>query len=211
MDELVQNEKSQIPPPPASSVDQSSNTQPIQPNESTTPPKPPPPPPWRVHSPHSLLGGHEPLKNSQNKYASFFTRFLASFIDSFIVTAVSGGITYAIIFISGSLVNSYGGMDGAITTSIAQIPAILLGPAYFIYFTGSSGQTLGKKIVKIKVVKKSSTAPPSYTSAFLREVVGKMISAVVLGLGYLWVIGDKEKQAWHDKIAGTVVIRVNNV
>lgn len=233
MDEPAQNKKPQVPQSPLSPVNQSSssdnqtpvsNDQPSVPNnqpttpsvqptqfESTTPPpKPPPPPPWKSHSPHSILVGSELPKDPQSKFASFFTRFLACFVDCLIVAFVSGIVVYAIISISGSLANSYGGMDKSVTKNIALIPAILLVLAYFIYFTGTSGQTLGKKLVKIKVVKKGTTTPPSYTSAFLREVIGKIISVVVLGLGCLWVIGDKNKQAWHDKIAGTVVVKVDS-
>ncbi|MBU0569992.1 RDD family protein [Patescibacteria group bacterium] len=216
MDEPAQNEKPQVPQSPLSFIGQpSSNSQPsapsiqpIQPDKPIAPSKPLPPPPWRMHPPHSILVGSELPKDPQSEFASFVTRLLACFVDCLIVTFISGIIAYAIISISNALVNSYGGMDKAVTKNIAQIPAILLGSAYFIYFTGSSGQTLGKKMVKIKVVKKGTATPPSYTSAFLREIVGKMISAIILGLGFLWVIGDKEKQAWHDKIAGTVVVKV---
>jgi uncharacterized RDD family membrane protein YckC len=162
-----------------------------------------------MHSPHSLLNGQEPPKDSQNEYASFFTRFLACFIDSFIIILVLGIFAYAITSISNALVNSYGEMDKTITTSFVRIPTIFLGAAYFVYFTGTSGQTLGKKVLGIKVVKKETRGPPGYTSAFLREIIGKVISVVVLGLGCLWVIGDKNKQAWHDKIAGTVVTKTN--
>jgi uncharacterized RDD family membrane protein YckC len=44
-----------------------------------------------------------------------------------------------------------------------------------------------------------------YGRGFLRQIV-KNISGVVLLLGYLWMLWDKEKQCWHDKIAGTVVV-----
>jgi uncharacterized RDD family membrane protein YckC len=46
--------------------------------------------------------------------------------------------------------------------------------------------------------------------AFLRWV-GYIISAVVLYLGFVWIAFDAKKQGWHDKIAGTVVIRVRNI
>jgi len=79
---------------------------------------------------------------------------------------------------------------------------------YYIYFTGSKGQTLGKKAVKIKVVKESDNSVPGYGTAFLREIVGKFVSSLVFSLGYFWVIWDSKKQGWHDKIAHTIVIKV---
>lgn len=41
----------------------------------------------------------------------------------------------------------------------------------------------------------------------LRETLGKFVSSLFLGLGMFWAIWDKDRQTWHDKIAGTVVIR----
>jgi predicted anti-sigma-YlaC factor YlaD len=45
----------------------------------------------------------------------------------------------------------------------------------------------------------------------VREIVGKFVSGLFLGIGYFWAIFDKEGQAWHDKIAGTVVTRQSSV
>jgi uncharacterized RDD family membrane protein YckC len=41
----------------------------------------------------------------------------------------------------------------------------------------------------------------------VRTLVG-YLSAFAVGLGFLWCIWDLEQQTWHDKVAGTVVIRV---
>ncbi len=40
----------------------------------------------------------------------------------------------------------------------------------------------------------------------LRETIGKFISGIVFGLGFLWLLWDKDQQGWHDKIAGTLVV-----
>lgn len=83
---------------------------------------------------------------------------------------------------------------------------MILALGYYIYFTGK-GQTLGKKALKIRVCKVEDGQVPGYVKAFLRELVGKMVSSLVFGLGYLWPLWDSRKQAWHDKIAGTVVVK----
>ena len=67
-----------------------------------------------------------------------------------------------------------------------------------------NGQTLGKMIFKLRVVKKNGRRI-TILDALLRNVVGYTISQILL-LGYLWALLDKDKQAWHDKMAGTVVI-----
>lgn len=95
--------------------------------------------------------------------------------------------------------------------TVASLINFLIGAAYYIYFIGSTGQTIGKKLLKIKVVKKDDTTTnPDYVATFLREIIGKPISALVLGLGYFWMLWDKQKQTWADKIAGTVVIKTSN-
>ena len=86
---------------------------------------------------------------------------------------------------------------------------MLLSFGYYVFLIGYKGQTIGKMALGIKVVNLNNTQThPDYVHAFLREIVGKLISAAVLLLGYIWVIFDKNKQAWHDKIAGTVVIKL---
>ena len=77
---------------------------------------------------------------------------------------------------------------------------------YYTYFHGSTGQTPGKMVCKLKVVRVSGE-PLGYSKAFLRWV-GYIVSSFVFCLGFLWVAWDKNKQAWHDKIAGTYVIRI---
>jgi uncharacterized RDD family membrane protein YckC len=92
-----------------------------------------------------------------------------------------------------------------IYTVLSLVP-VLIGLVYYIYFIGKDGATPGKKHYGVKVVDKTTLEPPGYLKAFLREVIGKFASQLFFALGYLWAIWDKEKQAWHDKIAGTVVI-----
>lgn len=145
-------------------------------------------------------------------YASFGRRFVASLLDGVIVgvaitiiSLIMGVITgIALVMLRGSSKD----LGVSITSGLVQIVNIILTSGYYIYFTGKEGQTLGKKVLGIKVVKKDSQQAPGYMSAFLREVVGKFVSGIVFGLGYLWMLWDKDKQTWHDKIAGTIVIRI---
>ena len=64
--------------------------------------------------------------------------------------------------------------------------------------------------VGIKVVNYQGDRP-GLGSAALREVLGKLISAVVLYIGFFWIAGDRQKQGWHDKIASTHVVKVVKV
>jgi len=53
---------------------------------------------------------------------------------------------------------------------------------------------------------KSNGEKATFGTMFLREIIGKFISSLFFGLGYFWAIWDKDRQAWHDKIAGTYVL-----
>ena len=76
---------------------------------------------------------------------------------------------------------------------------------YFTWFHGATGQTPGKMLLKLRVVQPSGE-PIGFGTAFLRWV-GYIISSAVVLIGFLWVVFDRKRQGWHDKIAGTVVVR----
>jgi len=81
---------------------------------------------------------------------------------------------------------------------------------YTCLMTANGGATLGKKFFGLKVIS-TDGEKVGLGKAFLREVLGKFVSSVVLSLGYFWVIWDKDKQSWHDKIAGTYVIKQEEI
>ncbi|MBV8693065.1 MAG: RDD family protein [Actinobacteria bacterium] len=82
----------------------------------------------------------------------------------------------------------------------------LVGLAYAIYFEGSpSGQTVGKKVMNIRIVDADNGGPIGYGRAFVRWI-GKIISAIPCALGYFWMLWDPNKQTWHDKMASSVVV-----
>ncbi len=85
---------------------------------------------------------------------------------------------------------------------------ILVAIAYFTYFEGGpTGQTLGKRVMGIRVVDFAGGGPIGYGRGFIRYI-GKIVSGLVFCLGFLWMLWDREKQAWDDKFAGTVVVPV---
>jgi uncharacterized RDD family membrane protein YckC len=90
--------------------------------------------------------------------------------------------------------------------ALYQLLSTLMSLAYFTYFEGGpTGQTLGKKALGIRVYDFRQGGSIGYGRGFLRQI-GKYLSAIPLGLGYLWMLWDKEKQCWQDKIAGSVVV-----
>ena len=119
--------------------------------------------------------------------AGFWRRFVASFVDGIIL-----GVVY---FLFAAFVGE----------NAASFLNLLAGIAYYTYLEGTSGQTLGKKALGIRVVDLGGGGSIGFGRAFLRYI-GRIVSAIPLFLGYFWMLWDKEKQTWHDKFANSVVV-----
>ncbi|MEI2784675.1 MAG: RDD family protein [Candidatus Nanopelagicales bacterium] len=82
--------------------------------------------------------------------------------------------------------------------------AILTGPIYFIFLATAGGQTVGKYVMGVRVVRLDGK-PMTYVGSALRWF-GYLASLLPLGLGFFWVVIDDRRRGFHDKIAGTCVI-----
>lgn len=82
----------------------------------------------------------------------------------------------------------------------------LLLLAYHIGFWTWKGTTVGGIICQLRLVRVDG-APLRFADALVRGLAS-IFSLAVLGLGGLWILQDPERQAWHDKIAGTYVVKV---
>jgi uncharacterized RDD family membrane protein YckC len=89
------------------------------------------------------------------------------------------------------------------------LAGLVIGAAYFTYFHGRTGQTPGDAALGVKVIdlKEGTGQPIGYSRAFLRWLVS-IVSTLALFLGFLWMLWDDEKQTWHDKAAGSVVVKL---
>ena len=83
------------------------------------------------------------------------------------------------------------------------------GNIFHNFSTWWKGTTIGGIVLKLQVVR-SDGRSPSFLVAFVRALAGAF-SAVVFFLGFFWIGWDADKQGWHDKIAGTYVVRLPRV
>lgn len=136
-----------------------------------------------------------PYKRPSGPRAGFWVRFDALLIDLVLLAAVTG----TFLGIGSSSLSSW--------VKVSVDPrALLLLIAYFSFFEGSaSGQTVGKKLLNIRVVDLDSGQPIGFVRAAVRNIVAYFVSVIFL-LGYLWMIWDEEKQTWHDKVASSVIV-----
>ncbi|NMQ04257.1 RDD family protein [Candidatus Accumulibacter phosphatis] len=142
------------------------------------------------------------MKEQDYEYAGFWVRTIAAIIDG-ILTAL---ITYPL------LISIYGW-----THFDRKQTWIIAGPADFliswvlpavavILFWLRKQATPGKIAVSARVVDARTGQTMSVGQSIVRYFA-YFISALPLGLGIIWIAFDSKKQGWHDKLAGTVVIR----
>jgi uncharacterized RDD family membrane protein YckC len=113
--------------------------------------------------------------------AGFWERMGAGFLDIVLVS------------ILGSIVN--------------VVPlGFLLALAYFTGMWAWKGTTIGGIVLGLKVVRMDGQ-PVTFAVALVRALAAAF-SIVVLFLGFLWIAWDVERQGWHDKIAGTAVLKL---
>lgn len=117
--------------------------------------------------------------------AGFFIRLVAYLVDSLILWLAS--------YLAGA-------------TGLNRFwVSFLLGAAYFTYFFSTTGQTLGKRLLGLRVVRVDGELLNLTTG--LTRYLGYLISGFLLFFGFLMIAVDKDCQGLHDKLAGTFVVK----
>lgn len=78
--------------------------------------------------------------------------------------------------------------------------------AYHIGFWTWKRTTLGGIILQLRIIRTDGERL-RFVDALVRGL-SSIFSAIVVGLGFLWILKDPDRQAWHDRIAGTYVVKV---
>ena len=96
-----------------------------------------------------------------------------------------------------------------ILSGLVPLPPLrpLIALAYFSGMWAWKGTTIGGIVLKLQVVRQANEGSLTFVVALVRALAAAF-SMVVLFLGFFWIAWDKDKQGWHDKIAGTVVVRL---
>jgi uncharacterized RDD family membrane protein YckC len=98
-------------------------------------------------------------------------------------------------------------IDTALIAVVVHFPPLFLVAlaAYGAVLWKLRGSTIGGMIFHLQVLR-TDGRPMDWTSSIVRSL-GCFLSCIFIGLGFLWIAFDPEKQAWHDKIAGTIVVK----
>lgn len=141
-----------------------------------------------------LRQGESPVMSF--RYAGFWIRFAALFLDGIILAPITVGVT---MYLLPALMGNDMG-----TQVLFQLGFTLLGIGYKAFFNGKYGATPGKMVAGIRVVRPDGSGL-GYGLATGRAFA-EIISGIVLYIGYLIAAFDTEKRSLHDRICNTRVI-----
>lgn len=147
--------------------------------------------------------------------AGFWIRFCACILDRLLLFVLDSFIFFLLKLIVESnikhiymfappmirLVNSV-----AISVAVAALTYVMIEVFYYTFWHGYSGQTIGKFLMNLRVVRMDSS-DLSYSRSFFRFIVSKT-SLFVFGLGYLMICFNGNKRSLHDLLSKTRVIYV---
>ena len=158
-----------------------------------------------------------PRSGNMGMYAGFVTRAVALMLDIVLVVVavlvINALIGLPVAFFTGLNLNNCAqntdprAAGNLICTTINLVwvgVALLASPLYFITLFTTTGQTIGKYVMGVRVVRLDGRAMTVKTSAV--RWLGYFVSAIPLGLGFFWIIVDNRQQGFHDRLANTSVI-----
>ena len=185
---------------------------------SEQPPQPPPPPPPPAPGP----AGGQPVPGVPRP-GELLDRFLARLIDS-VLLGIVFGVLQAIfvgIFIAGS--TSAG--EYVLAWLFISVINVVVTLGYFAFLESSNGATLGKQLLKLKVVGPDGVSNPTMEQAlrrnsfyalylaFIIPFIGPVIGGLGLLAAYIYIAvtinnDTVARQGWHDKFADTRVLKI---
>jgi uncharacterized RDD family membrane protein YckC len=156
----------------------------------------------------------EPLAPGGERYAPWWRRFTAFLLDVSTVATLVLAFLAPIFVLFGLRNTDHDQTQARWLLGLASAATVVVGLVYAIVLEGRSGQTWGKRAVGIRVLAEDGT-PCGYGKAASRELLGRLLIGgfswllVLPGiLGYLAALWDPRRQAWHDKLGETIVVRV---
>lgn len=138
---------------------------------------------------------------AQVKYAGFWIRFAAYLFDALVISFAFNLIYIPLFLLTKPLTTTI----NWVFLGIMFFIQIIIVAFYYILLTYKYQATFGKMILGLKVVSKNFERP-SLGRVIVREIPAKIISGLILYIGFVMAGFTQRKQALHDKIARTVVV-----
>jgi len=142
----------------------------------------------------------EELLHRENlSLASTQKRSVAFFIDELLLSLI------LIIALWDTFVNAKTMEEIIYVTNSFVLEYMFMKVVYQAFFVMQYGATLGKLLMKIKVIQIKTFTNPDVISS-LNRAIFRVISEMFFYLGFLWGMMQVSRQTWHDKTAKTLVI-----
>ncbi len=135
-------------------------------------------------------------------YAGWGTRLAAYLIDALV--AVGAGLIF--IIIGAILLGTDASVLGVLIMVVGYGVILAVQIWNFVMKQGTTGQSIGKGVMGIKVVGESTGQPLGTGGGFVRWLMHTFIDGAICYLGFLWPLWDDKKQTWGDKVASSVVV-----
>ena len=133
--------------------------------------------------------------------SGFFRRIFALIYDSFAVLGIILSLTLLLVLINGGAP-----ITGGLADYLQLFITIFSGPAFYCYFwMANDGQTLGMQAWKIKLVSQKDLT----LRICLLRCAFSTFSFLLLGIGYLYILINKENKSLADLATKTKIIRIN--
>jgi uncharacterized RDD family membrane protein YckC len=142
------------------------------------------------------------MPEEELEYVGFWPRVGASIIDTMAIVLVVSPLLvafYGKAYFSGMQTGMLAGPADFLISWVMPAVAVI---AFWLY----KQATPGKMVISARVVD-AATGGPLTTGQAIGRYFGYFVSSIPFGLGLVWVAFDSKKQGWHDKMAGTVVVR----
>jgi uncharacterized RDD family membrane protein YckC len=138
--------------------------------------------------------------------AGFISRLEAFIADLIILTVAIFGANWGFDLVYRFFVQMFFRSAPTPSGQYAPYISLFITLGYFIYFWDIIGATPGKLIFGLKICRLDG-GDITFARSVVR-LIGYWISAIPFFLGFLWIIFDKRRQSWHDKLADTHVIYI---
>jgi len=135
--------------------------------------------------------------------AGFFRRILALVYDSLVIAGILLSFTLLLVILNGGYA-----VPGSFVSIVQLLVCACVGPFFYSYFwLVNNGQTIGMQAWKIRLVSLNNSKLNA-KQTYLRCLVST-ISFVCFGIGYFWILFNKNNLSWSDVATNTRIVKVD--
>jgi uncharacterized RDD family membrane protein YckC len=138
----------------------------------------------------------------EGRVAGFISRLVAFSIDAVLLVMLVATGSWIVVQIE-RIFETFLPTDLSLGGAYVFAIPVIIG-AYYVGLWALTGATIGKWLIGLRIVG-ADGSPPTIGRSLIR-FIGYGLSAIVFFLGYIWVLFDDERRAWHDELAGTWVV-----